>query len=240
MKFTGKTWLQRVSLVAVAVVFVPVIFAAVSVLAEPQPLGQQGQQAGQQQGPPPDLSRPNGPPVVDPNQKKQDAGSAPVPGTPGKPEAPPPAMPESPDWVTPLRWYEGTWQVKSDPPGAKANTETDTCQTSGKRFYECEHVVDGETVALRLYVPGDQAGHYYTQVVLPSGTALGRNDLLIEGDKWILSNKAEQEDGALNYQRITLVFSGKGHDTVHYTVERSDDGLHWQTSSTGTGRKMKP
>ncbi len=96
-----------------------------------------------------------------------------------------------------------------------------------------------ETVALRLYVPGDQPGHFYTQVVLPSGTALGRNDLLIEGNTWILSDKTEQNDGALSYRRVTLVFSGKNHDTVRYSVERSDDGLHWQAVSTGTGRKQK-
>jgi hypothetical protein len=235
MNFSLAKRLQRTALLAMApLVFVPVLFSALTVLAQ--------QQQQQQQAPPADLSRPNGPNVIDPNQNKNkpDAANAPVPGTPGKAEAPPPPMPETPDWITPLRWYEGTWVVKSDQPGSKPSTETDTCQTSGKRFYECEHVVDGETVALRLYVPGDQAGHYYTQIVLPSGTALGRNDLLIEGNTWVLSDKSELDDGALSYKRINLVFNGKNHDAVRYTVELSDDGLHWRTVSTGVGKKQKP
>jgi hypothetical protein len=235
MKFLGTKWRRRIIL---AMAFAPVIVFATSVFAQ-----QQTQQSGQQKKP--DLTRPNGPNVIDPNQNKPDQakpdqGNAAVPGTPGKPEATPPPEPATTDWTTPLHWYEGTWQVKSDQPGSKPTIETDNCQMSGKRFYECEHIVDGETFALRLYVPGDQPGHYFTQSILPSGTAIGRNDLQIEGNTWVLSNKSESADGAVSYQRITLVFSGKAHDTVHYSVERSDDGLHWQTQSTGTGRKTKP
>jgi hypothetical protein len=236
MRVSKSKWGVRIILSAAVM---PAMFVATDARAEPlwPQMQQSSPQSGQQK--PPDLSRPNGPNVIDPNQNKPDQANAPVPGTPGKPEAAPTPGPATADWTAPLHWYEGTWQVKSDQAGSKPTIETDNCQVSGKRFYECEHIVDGETVALRLYVPGDQPGHYFTQSILPSGTAIGRNDLQIEGNTWILSNKSESADGAVSYQRITLVFSGKAHDTVRYSVERSDDGLHWQTQSTGAGRKTK-
>jgi hypothetical protein len=88
MNFSLAKRLQRTALLATApLVFVPVLFSALTVLAQ--------QQQQQQQAPPADLSRPNGPNVIDPNQNKNkpDAANAPVPGTPGKAEAPPPPLP---------------------------------------------------------------------------------------------------------------------------------------------------
>jgi hypothetical protein len=190
---------------------------------------------------PKQLAQPNGPPQADPNQKMQPKA---VPGAAGVPVAPktiedqvPPAAAPA-NWVTPLRMYEGTWVVKtehSDHP----QTITDTCQTSGLRFYECEHVIDGETIALLIFVPGDEPNHYYTQTVLPSGTALGRGDLLVQGDTWVFNTKTVREDGAVDYERTTRVYSGHDKDTIHYQLERSDDGLHWETTNTGVEKRQK-
>jgi hypothetical protein len=187
------------------------------------------------------LAQPNGPPQADPNQKpptKAVPGAAGVPIVPAKVEdqAPPAVVPEN--WTTPLRLYEGTWMVKAEH-GDRTQTFTDTCQTSGTRFYECEHVIDGETIALLVFVPGDEPGHYYTQSVLPSGTALGRGDLAISGDTWVFNTRTVRENGSVNYQRTTRVYSGKDHDTIHYVLERSDDGLHWATTNSGIEKRKK-
>lgn len=189
---------------------------------------------------PKQLAAPNGPPHVDPeqNQQKPTPGAAGVPVVPNKPADQTPATPPPADWTAPLRMYEGTWTVKPEH-SDHSQTFTDTCEVSGKRFYECEHVVDGETIALLIFVPGDEPGHYYTQSVLPSGTALGRGDLAINGDTWVFNTKTVRDDGSVNYQRTTRVYSGHDKDTIHYQYERSDDGLHWQVVNTGTEKRKK-
>jgi hypothetical protein len=185
------------------------------------------------------LAQPNGPPQPDPNQNPQAAPGASDAGA-GKHEAQdqaPTAAPPS-NWAAPLGSYAGTWIVRPDH-NDHPQVDTDTCQASGARFYECEHVVDGETIALLIFVPGDEPGHFYTQSVLPSGTALGRGDLAINGDTWVFNSRTQREDGSIKYQRTTRVFSGRDKDTIHYQTERSDDGLHWVTSSTGVERRKK-
>ena len=187
------------------------------------------------------LAAPNGPPQPDPNQKTQ---TAPSPGVSAattvapKAEDQPPAATPPPHWAAPLGIYAGTWTVKpehSDHP----QLQTDTCQVSGTRFYECEHTVNGETIALLIFVPGDEPDHYYTQSVLPSGTAQGRGDLYINGDTWVFTSKTQRENGSINYQRTTRVYSGRDKDTIRYQMERSDDGLHWVTASSGVEKRKK-
>ncbi len=233
------------------------LLAAVSVSALAQQSGQPdqtGEHSGQTpsvaapsapaQSPgeqPRQLAAPNGPPQPDPHQVPPQKA---VPGAAGVPAGPansqdqaPPATPPA-NWMTPLRLYEGTWVVKGEH-SDRSQTYTDTCQTSGSRFYECEHVVDGETISLQVFVPGDEPGHYYTQSVLPSGTALGRGDLAITGDTWVFNMRTVKESGAVEYQRFTRVYSGRDKDTIHYVLERSDDGLHWATANTGTEKRKK-
>jgi hypothetical protein len=208
------------------------MFFAVPVVAQNQPpVGEKPNQ----------LAAPNGPPQPDPNQKTQ---PAPMPGASGvstlapkAEEQTPPATPP-PHWAAPLSIYAGTWTVRPDH-GEHPQIQTDTCQSSGTRFYECEHVVNGETIALLIFVPGDEPDHYYTQSVLPSGTALGRGDLYINGDTWVFNSKTQRENGSVNYQRTTRVYSGRDKDTIRYQMERSDDGLHWVTASSGVEKRKK-
>jgi hypothetical protein len=231
------------------------LLAAMSVCAFAQQPDQTGEHSGQMPGvatpaapaqspgeQPKQLAAPNGPPQPDPNQvqpPKAVPGSAGVPVMPTKLEDQAPVGIPPSNWTTPLRLYEGTWVVKPEH-SERPQTFTDSCQVSGARFYECEHVVDGETIALLIFVPGDEPGHYYTQSVLPSGTAMGRGDLAINGDTWVFNTRTVKEDtGAVDYQRTTRVYSGRDKDTIHYTYERSDDGLHWATTNTGVEKRKK-
>lgn len=194
---------------------------------------QNSQPPGEQ---PKQLAQPNGPPQPDPNQKPQAASATSASGLASiahDAQNPAPA-----NWALPLSRNAGTWVVHPEH-GGHLQIQTDTCQTSGTRFYLCEHVVDGETIALLIFVPGDEPGHFYVQSVLPSGTALGRGDLAITGDTWVFTSKTQRENGSINYQRVTRVFSGHDSDTVHFQMERSDDGLHWVTTSTGVERRKK-
>jgi hypothetical protein len=216
-----------------------VVLAAIATLLLAAPAFAQDQPSMGEK--PNQLAAPNGPPQPDPNQKPQ---PAPTPGAAGVTtvapkieEQPPPATPP-PHWAAPLTIYAGTWSVRPEH-SERPQIQTDSCQLSGTRFYECEHLVNGETIALLIFVPGDDPDHYYTQSVLPSGTALGRGDLYINGDTWVFTSKTQRESGAINYQRTTRVYSGRDKDTIRYQMERSDDGLHWVTASSGVEKRKK-
>ncbi len=201
---------------------------------------------------PQQLARPNGNTPVDTNQSGQPG--TPDTATPAQPLNAPaqkPAATTSPqaqattpspappgDWTDTLRRYDGTFRVKPDGPGAAQETYRNTCQKSGKRFFECERVQNNETIALRIFVPGDDPGHYFTQDVLPSGTATGRGDLFLDGDRWVFSTQETRDSGALDYRRLTLSFSNKD-ENIRYVGERSDDGQHWMQIFSGNERRQK-
>lgn len=205
-----------------------------------------GVASAQQKGPPPgeqpkQLAAPNGPPQPDPNQAPASKTTAENGGraeAQSADETLPPNSANLGDWAAPLRRYEGTW-VRRGEHTDQQQTVSQICHQTGARFYSCEDSVNGETIELRIFVPGDEPGHYFTQSVLPSGTALGRGDLAVNGDTWVWNKKTIRDDGAVNYQRMTFVFSGRDKDTIHFQVERSDDEQHWSTVSTGVEKRRK-
>lgn len=137
------------------------------------------------------------------------------------------ALSPAQDAYAPLALYNGGWTVHKA--GAAADHLVNHCARTGF-YYVCEQVVNGKTAALIIFVPADSPGAYHTQAVLPSGQALGRDDLTIHGDQWVYLGKAV--DGSkTTWFRTTNVFTGKDH--IHFQQAQSSDGTHWTDGPSG-------
>lgn len=135
------------------------------------------------------------------------------------------------DPYSPLTLYQGTWRELPD--GKKPFQLTNVCGRIGE-YFGCQQTIDGRIGSLIIFVPAKEAGHYYTQSVLPEGWATGRGELEIRADRWTFQSK--EADGAKTvYYRTTNTFSGK--DRIHYEMFQSTDGQHW--TATGSGDELR-
>ena len=141
------------------------------------------------------------------------------------------AAPTSPPPHDSLMLYQGNWKVtrKSAGPSAKPDELQNQCASVGK-FFTCQQTVNGSVVALLVFVPTNQPGHFATQVVLPEGRATGRGDLEISGNRWVFTSSWNQGSKTTRY-RTTNVFADKNH--IHFEQEESPDGVHWETKDSG-------
>jgi hypothetical protein len=133
--------------------------------------------------------------------------------------------PSDPFWT--LWLYNGTWQVtrKDQPPQTLVNR----CSSFGK-FFACEQSVNGASVALLIFVPGSQPGHFFTQSVKSDGRAGGRGELQIEHNTWTyLSNW--NEGGKTTFYRTTNVYEGRNR--IHFEQAESSDNKTWVVKSSG-------
>lgn len=139
------------------------------------------------------------------------------------------------DAYAPLWLYNGTWQVtRSEAAGARRDTLVNECARIGK-YFGCQQTVNGSVVALVLFIPADEPGHYYNQSILPGGRATGLGDLEIDGDRWTFS-MGRLEGGKTMHYRTINTFTGK--TKIHFEQQESVDGKEWKTSGSGDDVKV--
>ena len=131
----------------------------------------------------------------------------------------------------PLMVYQGNWKItrKSAGPNAKPDELQNQCASVGK-FFTCQQTVNGNVVALLIFVPTNQPGHFATQTVLPEGRATGKGELEVSGNRWVFTSSWNQGAKTTRY-RTTNVFADKNH--IHFEQEESNDGVHWETKDSG-------
>lgn len=145
-------------------------------------------------------------------------------------------------WATeassnPLRWYAGSWRVtrKEQPANAKPEELDNECSLIGK-YFACQQTVNGTVSALQVFVAADKPGHYYTQSINPQGRGLGKGDLEVSGDKWVLTSMWDQ-GAKMTYYRTTSTFSG--HDHIHFEQQESSNRTDWTTTSSGDYTRIR-
>lgn len=138
----------------------------------------------------------------------------------------------------PLRWYAGSWRVtrKEQPASAKPEELDNECALIGK-YFACQQAVNGVVSALQVFVAADKPAHYYTQSINPQGRGLGKGDLEVSGDKWVLTSMWDQ-GGKMTYYQTTSTFSG--HDHIHFEQQESSNRTDWTTTSTGDYTRIRP
>ncbi len=137
----------------------------------------------------------------------------------------------APDPYAPLWLYNGSWRVtrKDLKPGAKPDQLVNQCALVGK-YFTCQQIVNGETGALLVFVPANQAGHYYTQNVRLDGRAGGRGNLEIQGDHWTYTSTWDQ-GGTSTYYKTVNVFTGR--NKIHFEQLESKNNKDWKTANSG-------
>lgn len=143
-----------------------------------------------------------------------------------------PRLIKASDPYAPLWLYQGGWRLagKSNNSAETSVQLTNACALIGK-YFACQQTVNGSVASLIIFIPTAEAGHYYTQAVLPEGLAAGRGQLDIEGDRWTYNSK-DDEDGSKNpHHRTTNLFTGK--DRIHFEQLESADGQHWTVIKSG-------
>ncbi len=134
----------------------------------------------------------------------------------------PPANVYEPLWL-----YNGTWNI------SKANEKPDEllnqCALVGS-YFACQQTVNGTPSELLIFLPAKDAGHYYTQSVMPDGRAGGRGDLQIDGDKWTYSSSWDQ-GGKSTFYKTLNTFPGKTR--IHFEQQESSDKKDWKTTGAG-------
>jgi hypothetical protein len=137
------------------------------------------------------------------------------------------ANPYAPLWL-----YQGSWHVTRSglAPGTKPDLLTNQCSLIGK-YFACQQTVNGTAGALLIIIPTGQPGRYYMQTVLPEGRATGKSDLEISGDRWVFSNRWQEQPGKTVHYRTTNVFTGKNR--IHFEQAESPDGTQWVVKASG-------
>lgn len=140
------------------------------------------------------------------------------------------AAPPAPPYA-PLLVYQGNWKVtrKSAGPGGKPDELQNQCAPLGK-FFACQQTVNGNVVALLIFISTNQPGRFITQTVLPEGRATGKGELEISGNRWVFGSSWNQGSKTTRY-RTTNIIGDKNH--IHFEQEESSDGVHWETKDSG-------
>jgi hypothetical protein len=144
------------------------------------------------------------------------------------------AIDKNSDPYSPLRRYDGKWEVT--PSGAEKKTDhiENHCAKTGL-FFVCEQVVNGKTGGLVVFLPGGKtsngAQEYRTEVLAPNASTPGEwSKLTIDGDTWLYSWTSSEGGGKI-YWRNTNTFSGR--DKIHFEIQQSEDGVNWKTKLSG-------
>jgi hypothetical protein len=128
----------------------------------------------------------------------------------------------------PLWLYHGTWKI-TRAGAAKPEDLINQCSEIG-HYFACQQTVNGVAGGLLVVVPTNEAGKYHTQVIQPSGSATGLNDLSIDGDRWTFYSRWNQGD-KVTYYRTINTFTGKNR--IHFEQDESPDGKNWTTKNSG-------
>ncbi|HEY6448973.1 MAG TPA: hypothetical protein VIY53_21140 [Acidobacteriaceae bacterium] len=146
------------------------------------------------------------------------------------------------DVYTPLRLYSGPWTVtmRDTAPGqSRTDSLVNACSLVG-RYFACQQTVNGKVSALVVFVPAATPGQYFTQNVMPDGSASGRGELTIAGAHWEYSSH-DEENGKTTWYRTINDFTG--NDRIHFESARSTDGKTWSVTLSGDevrGTAAKP
>ncbi|MES2391301.1 MAG: hypothetical protein V4555_06660 [Acidobacteriota bacterium] len=135
-----------------------------------------------------------------------------------------------------LEVYEGTWTVHAAHPfsgGTGPDTLVNHC-TRGQAFYSCEQVVNGKPAALVVFTLSKTPGKYDVDSILPNGHASSDTDLMIEGDHWTFLTHGA--NGEASYKTENTFH---GRDSIHFVIERSTDGAHWETVNQGDDTRVR-
>ena len=133
----------------------------------------------------------------------------------------------SADPYTPLRLYDGSWEVHL--PNKPVDKLTNRCVLIGQ-YYACQQAVNGKMAALVVFLPKEQPGEYWTNPLTAEAQSNGRGDLSIRGDRWVYSSK-NTESGKTTFYRTVNVFTGA--DRIHFEVAESPDGIAWTVKMSG-------
>lgn len=127
----------------------------------------------------------------------------------------------------PLALYQGTWREL--PSGRKPFQLANVCGRIGD-YFACQQAVHGDAAVLLVFIPAKEAGHYYTQSVLPNGWAGARGELQIQGSYWVFQSKAQTGNRSVYYRTINR-FSGENR--IRYEIYQSTDHQHWKRTGGG-------
>lgn len=149
------------------------------------------------------------------------------------PSAVPPATnPANP--LSALTLYTGSWTVDSEKTNGVAGRPDkliNRCVLT-EAFYTCEQVVNGKSMALLIFTPGETPHTFHTQTVLPNGYAIGRGDLTLDGEHWTYSKKVTSDDGKSSMTYKTENYF-HGPDHIHFVQTESADGVTYKTTNQG-------
>ncbi len=132
--------------------------------------------------------------------------------------------------------YQGNWQATPGMSGSAPDTISNHCGEFSE-YYACQQTVNGKVGALIVFVYAGTTRHFNTQAILPNGSAQGRGDLLIEGQRWTFSGKST-DSGKTTYFRT--INDWHGHDRIHFEVAHSSDGKDWVIDHQGDERRIQP
>ena len=144
------------------------------------------------------------------------------------------------DDYTPLRLYDGGWDMEMSGPKEKEVVKMhiqNHCEKTGL-FFVCEQMINRKTEDLVVFLPTGSSGNihsYKTEGLSVSGEAPGEwGKLEIQGERWTYSSE-ETDKGTKVYWRTINQFSGP--DKIHFEVQRSNDATNWETKRTGEERR---
>jgi hypothetical protein len=146
------------------------------------------------------------------------------------------------DPYAPLRLYDGKWEVH--PASGDKAAETvhleNQCAKAGD-FFACNQFVGGKSMALVVFLPShpvENGGYAYrNQALRVEGENSGVwGNLEIVGDRWVYSSDPADK-GKKTMWRTINVFSGP--DKIHFEVQRSEDGVKWETTMSGDETRAK-
>ncbi len=143
------------------------------------------------------------------------------------------AKPDSTDPLTPLRLYNGSWQLTVNGTGKSVRIDN-RCEPIGK-FFACEQSVNGQVQLLVVFVPSGREDEYSVQNISTDGESGSKTVLTIGGTRWTYTSK-EKSNGKTVYYRTTNDFRDTDH--IHFEQFQSDDGQHWKSVRSGEEKRL--
>jgi hypothetical protein len=139
-----------------------------------------------------------------------------------------------------LKLYDGGWEVKMATLGKKSDNLVNQCSKTGK-FFECEQQLNGETVALVVFLPEEKTssgGQEYRNVaLLANGSKPGDwGKIVIEGQTWTYTWTQKDGEKSVPWRNVNH-FSDKDH--IHFELQSMEDGMNWKTQLSGDEVRMK-
>ncbi len=151
-----------------------------------------------------------------------------------------PAASAEPDAYTPLKLYEGTWQVKISATEKKSDHLVNHCALTGT-FFSCEQELNGKTAALVIFLPvghsGASALEYRTLAVLPDASQPGDwGHLVIDGNTWTYTWTQKEGEKTVEMRNVNR-FQDNNH--IHFDLQKRGDDGNWKTTLVGDEYRTK-